>query len=79
MGGYESALAFRLLGQRSSSSYAECNWSTCAVIHSLRRNKLTTSRAQDLVYIHNNLRPLSRNPNSDVKMWVEMHLIQWKL
>ncbi|GJX03798.1 hAT dimerization domain, ribonuclease H-like domain protein [Tanacetum coccineum] len=32
------------------------------------RNKLTTSRAQDLVYIHNNLRLLSRNPNDDVKM-----------
>ncbi|GJY77884.1 hypothetical protein Tco_0483685, partial [Tanacetum coccineum] len=29
----------------------------------------TTSRAQDLVYIHNNLRLLSRNPNDDVKMW----------
>nr|GEY51166.1 hAT dimerization domain, ribonuclease H-like domain protein [Tanacetum cinerariifolium] len=33
------------------------------------RNKLTTSRAQDLVYIHNNLQLLSRNPNDDVKMW----------
>ncbi|GJT75732.1 ATP-dependent DNA helicase PIF1-like protein [Tanacetum coccineum] len=31
--------------------------------------KPTTSRAQDLVYIHNNLRLLSRNPNDDVKMW----------
>nr|XP_043613038.1 uncharacterized protein LOC122585009 [Erigeron canadensis] len=62
-------LAFRLLGQPSSSSCAERNWSTYAFIHSLRRNKLTTSRAQDLVYIHNNLRLLSRNPNEDVKMW----------
>ncbi|GKC86320.1 hypothetical protein Tco_1142037 [Tanacetum coccineum] len=34
-----------------------------------RRNKLTTSRAQDLVFIHNNLRLLSRNPNDDEKMW----------
>ncbi|KAD3336773.1 hypothetical protein E3N88_32292 [Mikania micrantha] len=33
------------------------------------RNKLTTSRAQDLVYIHNNLILLSRNSNGDVKMW----------
>nr|GFA74664.1 hAT dimerization domain, ribonuclease H-like domain protein [Tanacetum cinerariifolium] len=62
-------LAFRLLGQPSSSSCAERNWSAYAFIHSLRRNKLTTSRAQDLVYIHNNLRLLSRNPNDDVKMW----------
>ncbi|GKE40330.1 hAT dimerization domain, ribonuclease H-like domain protein, partial [Tanacetum coccineum] len=58
-----------LLRQPSSSSCAERNWSTYAFIHSLRRNKLATSRAQDLVYIHNNLRPLSRNPNDDVKMW----------
>nr|KAJ0216811.1 hypothetical protein LSAT_V11C300141460 [Lactuca sativa] len=30
---------------------------------------LTTSHAQDFVYIHNNLRILSRNSNNDVKMW----------
>ncbi|KAK9048184.1 hypothetical protein SSX86_032853 [Deinandra increscens subsp. villosa] len=52
-----------------SSSCAERNWSTYAFIHSLRRNRLTTSRAQDLVYVHNNLRLLSRAPNDDVKMW----------
>ncbi|GKC92369.1 hAT dimerization domain, ribonuclease H-like domain protein [Tanacetum coccineum] len=62
-------LEFRLLGQPTSSSCAERNWSTYAFIHSLRRNKLTTSRAQDLVFIHNNLRLLSRNPNDDEKMW----------
>ncbi|GJV00680.1 hAT dimerization domain, ribonuclease H-like domain protein [Tanacetum coccineum] len=62
-------LAFRLLRQPTSSSCAEPNWSTYAFIHSLRRNKLTTSRAQDLVFIHNNLRLLSRNPNDDEKMW----------
>ncbi|XP_023768809.2 uncharacterized protein LOC111917352 [Lactuca sativa] len=61
-------LAFRLLGQPSSSSCAEHNWSTYAFIHSLKRNKLTTSRAQDLLYIHNNLRILSRTPKDDVKM-----------
>ncbi|CAI9289025.1 unnamed protein product [Lactuca saligna] len=62
-------LAFRLLGQPSFSSCAECNWSTYAFIHSLKRNKLTTIRAQDLVYIHNNLRILSRTLKDDVKMW----------
>ncbi|KAJ0614181.1 hypothetical protein HanIR_Chr02g0059561 [Helianthus annuus] len=30
------------------------------------KDNLTTSRAQDLVYIHNNLRLLSRNSNDDV-------------
>nr|KAJ0218170.1 hypothetical protein LSAT_V11C300139690 [Lactuca sativa] len=62
-------LAFRLLGKPSSSSCVERNWSTYAFIHSLKMNKLTTSRAQDFVYIHNNLRLLSRNSNNDVKMW----------
>nr|GEU74151.1 hAT dimerization domain, ribonuclease H-like domain protein [Tanacetum cinerariifolium] len=51
--------------------WAKNNTPLHCLAHSLnpRRNKLTTSRAQDLVYIHNNLRLLSRNPNDDVKMW----------
>ncbi|GKC48011.1 hAT dimerization domain, ribonuclease H-like domain protein [Tanacetum coccineum] len=67
--GSYSRVRAHLLGQPSSSSCVERNWSTYAFIHSLRRNKLTTSCAQDLVYIHNNLRLLSRNPNNDVKIW----------
>ncbi|XP_076926718.1 uncharacterized protein LOC143589995 [Bidens hawaiensis] len=47
----------------------ERRWSTYAFIHSLRRNKLNTSRAEDLVYVHNNLRLLSRNRTDDVKIW----------
>ncbi|XP_057550448.1 uncharacterized protein LOC130828480 [Amaranthus tricolor] len=54
------ALAFKLLGQPSSSSCCERNWSTYKFIHSCTRNKLAPKRAQDLVYIHNNLRLLSR-------------------
>jgi len=42
-------------------------------IHSLRRNKLNPSRAEDLVYIHNNRRLLSRNygqyEEEKIKMW----------
>ena len=67
------SLAFKLLGQPSSSSCCERNWSTYAFIHSLRRNKLSPSRAQDLVHIHNNLRLLSRNSeqyeDEKTKMW----------
>ncbi|CAI9259750.1 unnamed protein product [Lactuca saligna] len=62
-------LAFRLVRQPSSSSCAKRNQSTYTFIHSLKRNMLTTSRVQHLIYIHNNLRFLSRNPNDDVKMW----------
>nr|KAJ0192606.1 hypothetical protein LSAT_V11C800400220 [Lactuca sativa] len=62
-------LTFRLIGQPTSYSCAERNWSTYAFVHSIKRNKLTTSRAQDSVYIHNNLRLLSKNSNDDVRMW----------
>ncbi|GJN25599.1 hypothetical protein PR202_gb13445 [Eleusine coracana subsp. coracana] len=66
-------LAFKLLGQPASSSCCERNWSTYGFIHSLRRNKLTPERAEDLVYVHNNLRLLSRSTNDYLtgpsKMW----------
>ncbi|CAA7031779.1 unnamed protein product [Microthlaspi erraticum] len=66
-------LALKLLGQPTSSSCAERNWSTYAFIHSLKRNKLLPSRAVDLVFVHNNLRLLSRNSNEyeteKTKMW----------
>lgn len=52
-------LAFKLLGQPASC--CERNWSTYGFIHSLRRNKLTPERAEDLVFVHNNLRLLSRS------------------
>nr|XP_034580677.1 uncharacterized protein LOC117843997 [Setaria viridis] len=55
-------LAFKLLGQpASSSSCCERNWSTYSFIRNLRRNKLTPERAEDLVFVHNNLRLLSRS------------------
>ncbi|GKD92182.1 hypothetical protein Tco_1372019, partial [Tanacetum coccineum] len=57
----ERSLAFKVLGQPTSSSCCERNWSTYSFIHSLRRNKLSPKRAEDLVFIHNNLRLLSRS------------------
>ncbi|KAL4627980.1 hypothetical protein ACB092_05G204900 [Castanea dentata] len=62
-------LAFKLLGQPSSSSCAERNWSTYKFIHSLKRNKMAPARAEDLVYVHSNLRLLSRRNDIDTKMW----------
>ncbi|PRQ18378.1 putative HAT dimerization domain, ribonuclease H-like domain-containing protein [Rosa chinensis] len=53
-------LALKLLGQPCSSSCCERNWSTYKFIHSLRRNRITPQRAEDLVFVHNNLRLLSR-------------------
>lgn len=66
-------IALKLFSQPSSSSSAERNWSTYSFIHSLKRNKLHFTRAQDLVFIHTNLRLLSRKSQSykegETKMW----------
>ena len=55
------SLEMKLLVQPSSSC-CERNWSTYSFVHSMRRNKMTLQRAKDLVYIHSNLRFLSRTP-----------------
>ncbi|XP_059659219.1 uncharacterized protein LOC132306039 [Cornus florida] len=66
-------LALKLLVQPSSSSCCERNWSTYSFIHSLRRNKMAPQRAEDLVFIHSNLRLLSRRTpqynEGRTKMW----------
>ncbi|XXG79431.1 hypothetical protein AAC387_Pa09g0501 [Persea americana] len=66
-------LAFKLLVQPSSSSCAERNWSTYSFVHSVRRNKRTPKHAKDLVFIHSNLRLLSRRTpqymKGETKMW----------
>eukprot|EP01018_Ginkgo_biloba_P012671 Gb_09587 [translate_table: standard] len=54
-------LVVHILSQVASSSLAERNWSTYGFIHSVKKNKLSTKSIEDLVYIHPNLRLLSRN------------------
>ncbi|CAN6465244.1 unnamed protein product [Victoria cruziana] len=54
-------LALRLLVQPATSSSSERNWSTYSHIHNIKRNKLTSKRAEDLVYVYSNLRLLSRS------------------
>ena len=53
-------LASCLLSQVASSSAAERNWSTYSFIHSVKRNRLTSKRAEKLVYVHSSLRLCSR-------------------
>jgi len=66
-------IALKLLGQPCSSSCCERNWSTYSFIHSLKRNKMTPKRAEDLVYVHSNLRLLSINSSKykeeETKLW----------
>ncbi|XP_058212956.1 uncharacterized protein LOC131324830 [Rhododendron vialii] len=67
------SLALKLLSQPFSSSCCERNWSTYSFILSIKRNKMTPQRAEDLVYVHNNLRLLSRRTRvyteGDNKLW----------
>jgi Protein of unknown function (DUF 659)/hAT family C-terminal dimerisation region len=53
-------LAIRVLSQVTSASACERNWSSYDFIHSKKRNRLRTERAQDLVFVFSNLR-LNRN------------------
>ncbi|KAJ1443109.1 Ribonuclease H-like superfamily [Sesbania bispinosa] len=67
------SIALKLLSQPSSSSCCERNWSTYSFIHSMKRNRLNPKRAEDLVFIHTNLRLLSRKGKSykegESKLW----------
>ncbi|KAL0355690.1 UNVERIFIED_CONTAM: hypothetical protein Sradi_4015900 [Sesamum radiatum] len=49
-------LAIRILGQTSSSSGCERNWSVFEYIHTKKRNRLEHQRLNDLVYVHYNLK-----------------------
>nr|XP_017226358.1 PREDICTED: uncharacterized protein LOC108202473 [Daucus carota subsp. sativus] len=60
-------IALKLLGQPCSSSCCERNWSTYSFIHSVKRNKILPTRAEDLVYVHTNLRLLSRKSDQYIK------------
>ncbi|KAL5137161.1 hypothetical protein HKD37_10G027571 [Glycine soja] len=66
-------IALKLLAQPCSSSCCERNWSTYSFIHSLKRNKMAPHRVEDLVFVHSNLRLLSRNTpqyhQEETKMW----------
>ncbi|GMQ06918.1 hypothetical protein CsSME_00051331 [Camellia sinensis var. sinensis] len=53
-------LKFKLLSQPASSSCCERNWSTYGHIHSIKRNRFASSRAEDLVFVHCNIWMLSR-------------------
>lgn len=58
------SLAFKLLSQPASSSCCERNWSHYDNIQTVKRNRLTSERARDLVFCHNNLRQVARREES---------------
>ena len=67
------SITLKLLRQPYSSSCCKRNLSTYNFIHSMKRNKLKPQRVEDLVFVHNNLRHMSRrSPNhneGESKMW----------
>ncbi|KAL4383909.1 hypothetical protein GQ457_15G017470 [Hibiscus cannabinus] len=67
-------IAIRVLSQPISSSSAERVWSTYSYIHNIKRNRLNAKRADKLVFIHSNIRLLSRFTTSykegPCKKWV---------
>jgi hypothetical protein len=54
-------IARRILIQVVSSSSCEWNWSSYSFVHSKARNRLLSSRAEDLVYVYTNSRVLNEN------------------
>ena len=53
-------LAIRILSQGTSASSCERNWSTFSLIHTKRRNRLSSNHVQKLVFLHTNLRILKK-------------------
>ncbi|KAL0551192.1 hypothetical protein IC582_010278 [Cucumis melo] len=78
-------IVFKVLGQPPSSSCCERNWSTYSFINSIKRNKMMSQRAEDLVSIHSNLRLLSiktlEYSKGETKAWniAEMFSIRLKM
>ena len=53
-------LAIRVFSQGTSASSCERNWSTFSLIHTKRRNRLSSNHVQKLGFLHTNLRILKR-------------------
>ena len=60
-------LAFKLLSQPASSSCCERNWSTYSFIQSIKRNRMTSTTVEDLVFVYSNLRLLLRKEKEYIK------------
>ena len=54
-------VAIRSTSASNATKHSERSWGYLEYIHNRRRNRLTTSRADDLVYCYHNLRVLRRS------------------
>ena len=53
--------AMRILSQGASASACERNWSSFDHIHSKKRNRLSSQKLEDLVYVRSNLQLALKN------------------
>lgn len=53
-------LAIRVLSQDCAAVACERNWSVFSLIHTKRRNRLSTAQLERLVFVHANLRLLKK-------------------
>ncbi|MCO5557339.1 hypothetical protein L7F22_010902 [Adiantum nelumboides] len=63
-GAASKRLAIRILSHDCSSGPCERNWSTWALFHTKKRNRLSTAQLERLVYCHCNLRLLDHTASS---------------
>lgn len=70
--------AIRILSQGSSASACERNWSSFNHIQSKKRNKLLSTRLEDLVYVRSNLKlalsSVAKDASSSSKPWFDADL-----
>lgn len=57
----QKRIAIRVLSQDCSSGPCERNWSTWALFHTKKRNRLSTAQLERLVYCNCNLQLLEKN------------------
>jgi hypothetical protein len=58
-------IAVRLLAQCASASPCERNWSAYEFVHSRKRNRLGVQKAQQLVYVFQNLRTIMKHSSAE--------------
>ena len=71
----QKRLALRVLSQDCSSGPCERNWSTWALFHTKKRNKLTTAQLERLVFCNCNLKLLDRLSGSPEPIQVNIDKI----
>ena len=67
-------IAKRVLALTCSASSCERNWSMYSFVHNKSRNRLSTKKAEDLVYIYTNTRLLQCRLGADPLQWYENNM-----